>query len=67
MTEKQKKVLEFIKTYIEMKGFAPSMQNVAVGLGLRSRSNIHRIIHELKRQKMIDIEPNKVRTIKVRA
>lgn len=66
MTEKQQKVLNFIKTYIEMKGFPPSMQNIASGLGLKSRSNIHRIIHELKSQGLLALEPNKVRTLKVK-
>ena len=66
MTEKQQKVLNFIKTYIEMKGFPPSMQNIASGLGLKSRSNIHRIIHELKAQGLLAREPNKVRTLKVK-
>jgi len=66
VTEKQQKVLNFIKTYIEMKGFPPSMQNIASGLGLKSRSNIHRIIHELKAQGLLGLEPNKVRTLKVK-
>ena len=66
MTEKQQKVLTFIKTYMEMKGWAPSMQNIADGLNLRSRSNIHRIIHELKSQGLLAIEPNKARTLKVK-
>ena len=47
MTPKQKLVLDFITVYIKVKGFAPSMQDIANGLELKSRSNIHRIVHEL--------------------
>jgi repressor LexA len=65
MTEKQRLVLEFIETYIKMKGFAPSMQDIASGLGMKSRSNIHRIIHSLKRDGHLSLKPHKVRTMKV--
>lgn len=65
MTERQTLVLEFIQTYIRMKGFAPSMQDIATGLGLKSRSNIHRVIHDLRRQGHLRLNPHKVRTVKV--
>jgi repressor LexA len=66
MTERQLLVLQFIKTYISVKGFPPSYQDIANGLGLRSRSNIHRIVHALREEKRISIDPHKFRTIKVR-
>jgi len=65
MTPRQQLVLEFIQTYIKMKGFAPSMQDVATGLGMKSRSNIHRIIHDLRRLGHLRLNPHKVRTVKV--
>ena len=65
MTERQRLVLEFIETYIKMKGFAPSMQDIATGLGMKSRSNIHRIIHSLRRMGHLRLNPHKVRTVKV--
>lgn len=65
MTNRQQLVLDFIQTYIKMKGFAPSMQDIATGLGLKSRSNIHRVIHDLRRQGHLRLNPNKVRTVKV--
>jgi repressor LexA len=64
-TQKQLLVLEFIKAYIEMKGHPPSMQDIATGLGMKSRSNIHRIVHSLRTQGKLSVNPNKVRTIKV--
>jgi repressor LexA len=65
MTERQRLVLEFIETYIKMKGFAPSMQDIATGLGMKSRSNIHRVIHDLRRQGHLRLNPHKVRTVKL--
>lgn len=66
MTERQRLVLEFIQTYIKMKGFAPSMQDIATGLGMKSRSNIHRIIHSLESQGLLSVTPHKVRTMKLK-
>jgi len=66
VTERQRLVLEFIQAYIKIKGFAPSMQDVAVGLGLKSRSNIHRIVHDLENMGLLVTTPNKVRTMKLR-
>lgn len=66
MTERQRLVLEFIQTYIKMKGFAPSMQDIATGLGMKSRSNIHRIVHSLEQQGLLVTTPHKVRTMKLK-
>jgi repressor LexA len=65
MTERQKLVLEFIKTYWDMKGHAPSMQDIATGLGMKSRSNIHRIIHDLRKNGYLRLKPTQARTLKV--
>ena len=65
MTERQRQVLEFIRVYVEMKGFAPSMQDIATGLGMKSRSNIHRVIHDLKKQGLLTLNAHKVRTLKL--
>jgi len=66
MTERQKQVLEFIQAYIILKGFAPSYTNIAHGLNLKSKSNIHRIVHELKRLGHIHIKPNERRSLRLR-
>lgn len=66
MTPKQKLVLDFIKTYVEIKGFSPSYTNIAIGIGLKSKSNIHRIVHELRKQGLLEVKPHVVRSINVR-
>jgi repressor LexA len=66
MTERQRQVLEFIQAYIVLKGFAPSYTNVAHGLNLKSKSNIHRIVHELKHLGHLQIKAHERRSLKLR-
>lgn len=65
LTDRQMMVLEFIQAYIKMKGYAPSYQDVAAGLKMKSRSNIHRIVTRLRLLGIISIKPRKARAIKV--
>lgn len=65
MTPKQKLVLDFINVYIQVKGYPPSFMNIAEGLNLKSKSNIHRLIHELEKKGVLRIKPHTVRSIEV--
>jgi len=65
MTERQKMVLDFIELYIKMKGFPPSYMDIATGLNLKSKSNIHRLVHDLKDKGLLQIKPYMVRSLKV--
>lgn len=65
MTERQKMVLDFIQLYIKMKGFPPSYMDIAVGLNLKSKSNIHRIVHDLKSKGLLQVKPYMVRSLKI--
>jgi repressor LexA len=65
MTPKQKLVLDFIELYVKMKGYAPSYLNIAQGLGMRSKSNIHKLVHKLKEEGCLEIKPHLVRSLKV--
>lgn len=65
MTERQKIVLDFISMYMKMNGYPPSYQEIAIGLNLRSKSNIHRIIHSLQKKGMLSVKPHMIRSLKV--
>jgi repressor LexA len=65
LTDKQKNVLEFINAYIKLKGYAPSYMDIAIGLNLRSKSNIHRLVHELKKKGHLKLKPHLVRSLKI--
>jgi repressor LexA len=67
LTRKQKEVLDFIARFVEEKGYSPSYQEIADGLGLASLATVHKHIlalegkHYLKRgfnqSRSLDISP----------
>jgi repressor LexA len=65
MTEKQKLVYDFIQMFLKLKGFAPSYSEIAQGLGMTSKSNIHRHVHTLREKGLLQIKPHMVRSMKV--
>lgn len=65
MTPKQKVVFEFINLYIQMKGYAPSYKNIADAIGTKSKSNIHKYVHKLRRQGYLSVQPRAVRSMRL--
>lgn len=65
MTPRQKLVLDFVQTFTKMRGFAPSYSEIAQGLGMRSKSNIHRLVHVLEERGLLQIKPHRIRSLKV--
>lgn len=66
MTPQWEMVLRFIRAYIRIHGVSPSYEVTAKGLGMKSRSNIHRIVHRLRVEGHLEVAPRKFRGIKVR-
>lgn len=66
MSEKHKLVLEFIRAYIKFHGMAPSYQTIATGIGMKSKANIHRIVHRLQAEGLLTIRPYKFNSIKLK-
>jgi repressor LexA len=65
MTDREIAILEFIKAYMRLHGVSPSYEVIARGVGLRSKSNIHRLIHKLEEMGHIRLKPYKFRSIKL--
>ena len=65
MPDKHQLVLDFIKAYIRLHGVAPSYSVIARGLNMRSKSNIHRIIHKLKDEGLVAVKPYQFNSIRV--
>jgi SOS-response transcriptional repressor LexA len=63
--DKHQLVLDFIRAYIKMYGMAPSYQTIASGVGLKSKANIHRIVHKLQDEGLLVIRPYKFNSIKL--
>jgi SOS-response transcriptional repressor LexA len=66
LPKQQKDVLEFIRAFRRIRGFAPTLQELATGMGLRSRSNMHRIVKELVSKGLLSKKPLLARTLKAR-
>ena len=64
MSPRQQQVFEFIKAYITLKGYAPSYMNIAQGLNLKSKSNIHRLVHKLKKDGLLQVKAHEGRPLK---
>lgn len=64
MTRQQKKVLDFLREYIiQSGGVSPSFQEIMDGVGLSSKSHVHRIVHALEERGQIGFMPNRRRAI----
>jgi repressor LexA len=64
MTAQQKKVYDFIIAFQKLRGITPSYSEIASGLGLKSKSNIWRLVHELRSRGMIKLQPHMARSIR---
>ena len=47
LTDSQRKTLEFIRQYHADNGYAPKLQEIADGIGIRSRGVVHRYVQAL--------------------
>ena len=65
MSEKHKLIFEFIKAYMKIHGVAPSYSVIAKGIGLKSKSNVHRIIHVLQDEGLLTVKPHKFNSIRI--
>ena len=65
MPQKHQLVLDFIRAYIKFHGISPSYQTIAMGLGMKSKANIHRIVHRLQEDGLLSIRPYKFNSIKL--
>jgi len=63
--ENQQRILEFIKSEIENKGYPPSVREICTAVGLRSTSTVHAHLNHLEEQGLIRRDPTKPRALEV--
>jgi len=63
--ENQQKILDFIKTEIEDKGYPPSVREICAAVGLRSTSTVHAHLNHLEEQGLIRRDSTKPRALEV--
>lgn len=65
LSDRQKKILEFIKQEIKKKGYPPSVREIGKAVGLKSSSTVHSHLAQLERKGYIRRNPSKPRAIEV--
>lgn len=65
MTDRQQQVLTFIGDFTEEHGYAPSLEEIANHLGLRSVSGIHQHIDALIRGGYVRRDPQRPRSLEI--
>lgn len=65
MLDRHKLVYDFIKAYIKLHGVSPSYAVIAKALGLKSKANIHRIVHKLEEDGVLAVRTTRWNGIRV--
>ncbi|MDR3558874.1 MAG: repressor LexA, partial [Candidatus Pacebacteria bacterium] len=65
LTPKQKKVLEFIYTFLESSGFPPSISDFKEELGVSSNQSVINFLDTLERKEYIKREDGQARGIRI--
>lgn len=63
LTRRQSDVLEFIRRYIASKGYAPTLQEIGLGLGLSSLATVHKHLTSLRDKGYIERHWNQSRSM----
>lgn len=57
LTTHQAKVLEYIREFQSKRGYSPSLADLAIAFGLRSKNAIAKVVNVLTRERMIEKDP----------
>ena len=63
--QNQQKILDFIKSEIDMKGYPPSVREICAAVGLKSTSTVHAHLNHLEEQGLIRRDSTKPRALEV--
>lgn len=61
----QQRILDFIKSEIELKGYPPSVREICQAVGLKSTSTVHAHLNHLEEQGLIRRDSTKPRALEV--
>lgn len=64
-TDKQQRVLDYVKKQIKEEGYAPSVREICKALDLKSTSTVHGYLSRLKKKGLIEKNDMKSRTIRL--
>lgn len=61
MTQPERQILDFIERHIEEQGYSPSVSEIMLGIGYKSRGSVHRYIESLVTKRLLLRESGKNR------
>ena len=64
-TDNRQKILDFIKSEIDLKGYPPSVREICAAVGLKSTSTVHAHLNRLEKQGLIRRDSTKPRALEV--
>ena len=62
LTPMQSSVLAFVEGFQEERGYAPAYREIAEGVGLASKSGVHRLVHDLVARGALQLMPGHCRS-----
>ena len=65
LSPRQKKIFDFIKSYMKKKPVAPTYEEMKSAAGLKSKSGVHKIVLNLEARGWIKRLPGKNRSIRI--
>ncbi|MGD8588134.1 MAG: transcriptional repressor LexA [Chromatiales bacterium] len=65
LTATQHKTLDFIRQYLARQGYAPSLEEIAAGIGIRSKGTAHRHVQALAEAGRLRLIPGRKRGIEL--
>lgn len=65
LTEREQKILHYMKTQIKSKGYPPTVREMCQSLGIKSTSTAHKDIENLEKKGYIRKDPAKPRAIEI--
>ncbi len=67
LTKKQKKVIDFIRDFINRRGYSPSVEEITNGVGLSSKATVHVHLKNLYEKGFIKMSPGRARSVELPA
>lgn len=65
LSNRQKEILDFIKSRVKQKGYPPSVREIGEAVGLASSSTVHGHLERLEKKGFIRRDPTKPRAIEI--
>lgn len=65
LTERQSRILEYIRQVTKVRNYPPSVREIGEAVGLSSSSTVHNHLNQLERRGLIKRDPSKSRTVQL--